>query len=299
MKGLLRLGMFAATLVALPASAGTLYKCVGADAVTAYVSKRLPGAACSVVSHYKAAGRRPPRASAPAAPAARPQTVAVAEKTANSTLSPAALAAPATAGTAASAPRRVISGQVYSFIKDGVRNYTSVRPQGLDPAGVRTIKYSYIETCFACGNPRVNFGAVRLNTLAYESDIAAAAREFGVEQAIVRAVIHAESSFNPLALSRAGAMGLMQLMPATARRFGVADAYDTAQNIRGGVQYLAFLLKRYQGNLTLAAAGYNAGEGAVDRHGGVPPYAETQRYVQRVGVLAERYRATIGAVGSR
>jgi len=164
---------------------------------------------------------------------------------------------------------------------------------------VRTIKYSYIETCFACGNPRVNFGAVRLNTLAYESDIAAAAREFGVEQAVVRAVIHAESSFNPLALSRAGAMGLMQLMPATARRFGVADAYDTAQNIRGGVQYLAFLLKRYQGNLTLAAAGYNAGEGAVDRHGGVPPYAETQRYVQRVGVLAERYRATIGAVGSR
>ncbi len=79
----------------------------------------------------------------------------------------------------------------------------------------------------------------------------------------------------------------------------MADAYDAAQNIRGGVQYLAFLLKRYQGNLTLAAAGYNAGEGAVDRNGGVPPYAETQRYVQRVGVLAERYRASVGAIGAR
>jgi len=202
-------------------------------------------------------------------------------------------------GPVASPPRRVVSGQVYSFIKDGVRNYTSVRPRGMDVASVRTIKYSYLQTCFACGNPKLNFGAVRLNTLAYGSEIAAAAREFGVEEAIVRAIIHAESSYNPVALSRAGAMGLMQLMPATARRFGVADAYDAAQNIRGGVQYLAFLLKRYQGNLTLAAAGYNAGEGAVDRNGGVPPYAETQRYVQRVGVLAERYRASVGAIGAR
>ncbi len=300
MKGLLRLGMFAATLVALPASAGTLYKCVGADAVTAYVSKRLPGASCSVVSRYRPAPSRRP-AYPPLAPAAEapPQTVAVAEKRPTSVVSPAAAVALPMPGPVASPPRRVVSGQVYSFIKDGVRNYTSVRPRGMDVASVRTIKYSYLQTCFACGNPKLNFGAVRLNTLAYGSEIAAAAREFGVEEAIVRAIIHAESSYNPVALSRAGAMGLMQLMPATARRFGVADAYDAAQNIRGGVQYLAFLLKRYQGNLTLAAAGYNAGEGAVDRNGGVPPYAETQRYVQRVGVLAERYRATVGAIGAR
>ncbi len=82
----------------------------------------------------------------------------------------------------------------------------------------------------------------------------------------------------------------MQLMPGTARRFGVNDAYDASQNIRGGVQYLSWLLKRFNGDLTLAAAGYNAGEGAVDRYGGVPPYSETQRYVQRVGLLAGRYR---------
>ena len=82
----------------------------------------------------------------------------------------------------------------------------------------------------------------------------------------------------------------MQLMPATAERFGVTDAFDPAQNIRGGVRYLAWLLRRFNGDLTLAAAGYNAGEGAVDRHGGVPPYRETQTYVQRVGLLADRYR---------
>jgi soluble lytic murein transglycosylase-like protein len=193
--------------------------------------------------------------------------------------------------------RRVVSGQVYSFIKDGVRHYTSARPKGAGSvASIRTIKYSFIETCFACGaNPGVNFGTLRLNTAAYQAEIAAAARQYGVEEAVVRAIIHAESSFNPMALSHAGAQGLMQLMPATARRFGVTNSYDASQNIKGGVQYLAWLLKRFNGNLTLAAAGYNAGEGAVDRHGGVPPYQETQRYVARVGVLADRYRGAGGA----
>lgn len=84
---------------------------------------------------------------------------------------------------------------------------------------------------------------------------------------------------------------MASIQPSQAERFGVTDAFDPAQNIRGGVRYLAWLLKRFNGDLTLAAAGYNAGEGAVDRHGGVPPYRETQTYVQRVGVLAERYRS--------
>jgi soluble lytic murein transglycosylase-like protein len=85
----------------------------------------------------------------------------------------------------------------------------------------------------------------------------------------------------------------MQLIPATARRFGVNDSFDPAQNINGGVQYLSFLLRRYQQDLTLAAAAYNAGEGAVDRYGGVPPYKETRLYVARVGQLAERYRKAL------
>jgi soluble lytic murein transglycosylase-like protein len=136
----------------------------------------------------------------------------------------------------------------------------------------------------------VDFNTLRLNTAAYNAEISAASRDYGVDEAIVRAIIHAESAFNPNALSRVGAQGLMQLMPATARRFGVGNPFDAAQNIRGGVQYLAFLLKRFNGDLRLAAAGYNAGEGAVDKYKGVPPYSETQRYVQRVGLLAQRYR---------
>ena len=305
---------------ALPAAAGTLYKCTGADGVPNYVNKRVGGASCEVISRYTPDNRssgisRPSAAGSGVSMPATPTTTLGAASTGTMVAMPVSASAnavvpasaPAVATTAPKATRsggaqsgntrRVVSGQVYSFIKDGVRHYTSARPKGADSvASIRTIKYSFIETCFACAaNPGVNFGTLRLNTAAYQAEIAAAARQYGVEEAVVRAIIHAESSFNPMALSHAGAQGLMQLMPATARRFGVTDSYDASQNIKGGVQYLAWLLKRFNGNLTLAAAGYNAGEGAVDRHGGVPPYQETQRYVARVGVLADRYRGAVGA----
>lgn len=294
-------GLLIASLTAVPASAGSLYKCLGADGISNYVSKRIRGASCSVVGSYRpaAAAAASPSAS-PAAAADRPPTAAVA--TAAAARPAAATPAPASATTAPAPARagraqRVVNGQVYTYMKDGVRHYTSARPAQVASLGeVRTIRYSYIERCYACGaNPGVNFGTVRLNTQAYHAEIAAAAREFGVEEAVVRAVIHAESAFNPAALSRAGAQGLMQLMPATARRFGVSDAYDASQNIRGGVQYLSWLLRRFNGDLTLAAAGYNAGEGAVARHGGVPPYSETQYYVKRVAQLADRYRGELGS----
>ncbi|WP_449467221.1 lytic transglycosylase domain-containing protein [Stenotrophomonas humi] len=296
MKGILGItGILVAALVALPASAGTLYKCIGSDGIPNYVNKRVGGASCSVVSSYRPSSGASHRARAVAAPAAVVNTVAGSE--ASPTTVAARIASPALAPTTASpAPAsragRVVSGQVYSYMKDGVRHYTSARPAQVASIGnVRTINYSYIERCFACGvQSGVNFGSVRLNTQAFNTEIAAAAREFGVEEAVVRAIIHAESAFNPTALSRAGAQGLMQLMPATARRFGVTDAYDSGQNIRGGVKYLSWLLRRFNGDLTLAAAGYNAGEGAVDRHGGVPPYRETQYYVRRVAQLADRYR---------
>ena len=200
-------------------------------------------------------------------------------------------AAPVTPVQAGSRGSRLVQGQVYSYVQDGVRHYTSSRPRVASASPVRTIRYSFLETCYACTvRSGVDFGRVRLNTDAYRDEIAAAARTHGVDEAVVRAIIHAESAFNPNALSRVGAQGLMQLMPATARRFGVDNAFDAAQNIDGGVRYLAWLLKRFNGDLTLAAAGYNAGEGAVDRYKGVPPYSETQVYVQRVGVLADRYR---------
>ena len=303
MKGILGItGILAAALVASPASAGTLYKCVGSDGVPNYVSKRVSGASCSVVSSYRSARDVPRYVPPTPAPVATPVAAAAApaSQANDSSTAVAAQAAPTAvpptpAPTTAGRAQRVISGQVYSYMKDGVRHYTSSRPAQVANIGaVRTIQYSYIERCFACGvNSRVNFGSVRLNTQAYSTEIASAAREFGVEEAVVRAIIHAESAFNPTALSRAGAQGLMQLMPPTARRFGVSDSYDAGQNIRGGVQYLSWLLRRFNGNLTLAAAGYNAGEGAVDRHGGVPPYKETQYYVQRVAQLADRYRGEL------
>lgn len=299
MKGILgTTAIIIAALTAAPASAGTLYKCQGADGVTSYVSKRVAGARCSTISYSR--DTRP----APRPVVAAPTTVASIERNpvavaASSAAPPQAAPTPAAAAPVAaptaSRAGRMVSGQVYSFMKDGVRHYTSARPTQVANLGpVRTIRYSFMERCYACGvNPRVDFGSVRLNTTSFQTEIASAAREFGVEEAIVRAIIHAESAYNPTALSRAGAQGLMQLMPPTAARFGVSDSYDASQNIRGGVQYLAWLLKRFNGDLTLAAAGYNAGEGAVDRHGGVPPYSETQYYVRRVGQLAERYRTAL------
>ena len=288
-------------LAAVPASAGTVYRCVGSDGISSYVTKRMPGAQCTVASHFTPDRRTPRAAARPAPVAATPVSApAAGGATGEPVMVPAVATTPAPAPAKASTGtpvRRQVSGQVYSYMKDGVRHFTSRPPgRGSGASSVRTVAYSFMETCYACGvQPGVSFATVRLNTDAYRDEIAAAAREFGVEEAVVRAVIHAESAFNPSALSHAGAQGLMQLMPATARRFGVSDSYDAQQNIRGGTRYLAWLLKRFNGDLTLAAAGYNAGEGAVDRYNGVPPYSETQRYVQRVGVLAERYRGVLAS----
>ena len=108
------------------------------------------------------------------------------------------------------------------------------------------------------------------------------APKFGLDANLVLAVIEAESGFNSKAQSPKNAQGLMQLIPATAERFGVGDVWDPEQNLRGGMAYLQWLLKYFQGDVELALAGYNAGEGAVTRYGGVPPYAETRSYVSRI-----------------
>jgi hypothetical protein len=119
----------------------------------------------------------------------------------------------------------------------------------------------------------------------FNHHIAAAASLHGVSVDLVRAVIQVESDFDHLARSSKGAQGLMQLMPDTARRFGVSNAYDPRQNIFGGVRYLRWLLDLFRGDVALAAAGYNAGENAVLRYGGVPPYKETRGYVDKVQAL--------------
>jgi len=116
----------------------------------------------------------------------------------------------------------------------------------------------------------------------YAAEIDEIAHRHGVNPGLVRSVIRAESAFNPWAVSRKGAQGLMQLMPSTASSLGVRDAFNPRQNIEGGVRHLRYLLDRYPGNTTLALAAYNAGERAVARYGGVPPYQETQQYVRKI-----------------
>ena len=116
------------------------------------------------------------------------------------------------------------------------------------------------------------------------------AREFKVDPALVMAVIHAESAYDKDAVSKAGAVGLMQLMPATAKRFGVHNRTNAAQNVKGGVKYLRYLLEMFQFNLKLALAAYNAGESAVLKYGNnIPPYPETENYVEKVVAYYQNY----------
>jgi soluble lytic murein transglycosylase-like protein len=185
-------------------------------------------------------------------------------------------------------PSRVLRGAVYKVErKGGITEYTNIKPAG----NAFAVLFTYIATCVACDiHSKIDFARTALNLDAYKTEIAAAAADFGVDGALLRAVIHAESAFNPMALSNKGAQGLMQLMPGTAGDLGVIDAFDAAQNIRGGARYLSQLLKDFNGDTQLATAAYNAGEGAVQKYRGVPPYDETQLYVQRVSTLRDRYQ---------
>lgn len=176
--------------------------------------------------------------------------------------------------------------QVFKY-KDagGVTHYTDLRP----------LHQSYLVinvTCPACDvHSSVNWGSTALNLTAYADTINTASAQYGVDPAFVRAIIHAESAFNPQARSKKGAMGLMQVMPDTASDYGSYNLLDAEQNIKVGVRHLAGLLKSFGGDEKLAAAAYNAGEGAVRKYGGVPPYDETRVYTERVGVLRKRYLA--------
>ncbi|RZU45211.1 uncharacterized protein DUF4124 [Fluviicoccus keumensis] len=195
------------------------------------------------------------------------------------------------------------AGNVYKF-KDENGNvlFTNVVDNRTRPRGEDFRHYTQLEkvTWYADTNVHSyhNWGrdefAVRPSFSkfkdAFDGLIAEAASAYGVDKGLVKAVIHTESGFNPNAKSGPGARGLMQLMPATARRFDVADSYDPKQNIHGGTKYLGYLIDRFK-NLELALAAYNAGEGNVDKYGGIPPFAETQDYVRRV---MSRYRKLYG-----
>jgi len=166
--------------------------------------------------------------------------------------------------------------QIYVVVEeDGTRRFTNEPVPGAE---------LYLETRFT-GPPTTARTAAPFST-----EISEASQREGVDARLVEAVIAAESAFDPQAISKKGAQGLMQLMPATALRFGVGNVWDPRQNIAGGTAYLSWLIDEFDGNLHNVLAAYNAGEGAVTRYGGVPPYAETREYVDRV----MRYYRSIG-----
>jgi soluble lytic murein transglycosylase-like protein len=175
------------------------------------------------------------------------------------------------------------SGQIATATADdGRRLFINAEPPALAKATPNrsSSKAIYLpgETSFTGQNRP----AISLDRDGTDKLVREAAERHNVDPALVRAVIETESNWNPMAKSRKGAMGLMQLIPSTAIRFGVNDAFSPKQNVDAGVHYLKTLLERYNGNLDLALAAYNAGEGAVDRAHGVPAYRETRNYVQRV-----------------
>ena len=185
------------------------------------------------------------------------------------------------------------AGPIYVYKHDGVTKFSSTPPPAGIKAQVFTAKGGSFSHYKVSKKRRSTPTRSRLFTSKYAGFISAASSRYGIPQDLIRAVIHAESAFNPQAVSHKGARGLMQIMSSNFRRLGVKDPFSPAQNINGGVKLLAFLRKRYNGKLALMLAAYNAGEGAVDKYRGIPPYKETKNYVRKVIALQKQYRAAM------
>lgn len=170
-------------------------------------------------------------------------------------------------------------GEIHEFKqRDGVRLFTDQKR--VSSGAVYIGLYGRPPATHACRG--MTPGLLKTRAQSYESLIGRHASTHGVPPELVRAVMQVESCFDRHAVSKVGARGLMQLMPETAAELGVRDSFDPAQNIAGGVRYLGMMRKRYADDWNLVLAAYNAGPGAVDKHGGIPPYRETQHYVKRV-----------------
>jgi len=176
-------------------------------------------------------------------------------------------------------PTMAARADIYKYVdKGGVIHFTNV-PTDANVRYVLVMREKPVHFNLPTDVPITEFDAV----------IAKTAKKYNIDSALVKAVIKAESNFNHRAVSPRGAIGLMQLMPATASSLQVPDAFHPEQNIEGGCRYLRYLLNLYNGNLSLALAAYNAGENAVARFNSIPPYPETRNYVQRVLELLEHY----------
>ncbi|MGY6553873.1 MAG: transglycosylase SLT domain-containing protein [Wenzhouxiangella sp.] len=180
------------------------------------------------------------------------------------------------------APSAVVA-QIYTYVdENGITVFTDRRPD--------TTRYRVRNLgCFGTCRTGVDWERTPLMNGQFQAEIETVSEVFGVDAALIRAVMHAESWFQADAVSHAGAQGLMQLMPGTAQRFGVRNVFDPLENIKGGAAYLAWLIGEFEGDMTRVIAAYNAGENAVRRHGGIPPFPETQEYVRRVKILLRRY----------
>lgn len=177
---------------------------------------------------------------------------------------------------------------VYKYVSaNNVTSFSDIEPIG------RNFKKIVVD-CYACKiNSTVDWYRTKLYLSEFRQYISQAALLHSVDPAFVRAIIHAESHFDREAISKQGAQGLMQLMPDTAQSLGVKNAFIAKENINGGVKHLAHLFKKYHGNKKLVAAAYNAGEGAVKKYGGIPPFTETKVYIERVDILHRRYQRAI------
>jgi soluble lytic murein transglycosylase-like protein len=186
------------------------------------------------------------------------------------------------------APMAAAHADIYRYVdKDGKVHFTNVPTDGRYRLYLSTEKEPGAVARTISHRSRLFAQAERKR---FHAHVVAAAREYELEPALIHAVISAESGYNPLARSSKGAKGLMQLMPATAQRYGVDNPLDPKQNIYGGAAYLRYLLTLFGNDVNLALAAYNAGEGAVMQHGSIPPYRETVEYVPKVLSYYKRYK---------
>lgn len=180
--------------------------------------------------------------------------------------------------------------EIYKYVNNGVVTYSEEKPRHVT---YERLQPNCLLSYIGCEMAQSDWSHVKLNHDAYRDIVAQSAHTHAVDAALIRAVIHAESNFNHKAISKAGAEGLMQLMPATQQLLRVGNPFNARENIDAGTRLLKQLLVKYNYNVQHAAAAYNAGETAVEKYRGIPPYTETRNYVKRVVQLYSRYRSVI------